>query len=135
MRYLLDTNVIIRYLNDDADTIQLLVTLARTASEPFFVSAVTQMEVWDGVHRAANPTQVEQEYQAFFDDLTILPFDSDVAKRGARLRHDLRQQSIRTRDRALDLQIAATALRHGLELVTYNIQDYDDIAGLTLYQK
>ncbi len=135
MRYLLDTNVIIRYLNDDADTIQLLVTLARTASEPFFVSAVTQMEVWDGVHRAANPTQVEQEYQAFFDDLTILPFDSDVAKRGARLRHDLRQQSIRTRDRALDLQIAVTALRHGLELVTYNIQDYDDIAGLTLYQK
>ena len=135
MRYLLDTNVIIRYLNDDADTIQLLVTLARTASEPFFVSAVTQMEVWDGVYRAVNPTQIEREYQAFFDDLTILPFDSDVARRGAKLRHDLRQQSIRTRDRALDLQIAATALHHGLELVTYNDQDYDDIAGLRLYQK
>lgn len=131
--YLLDTNVIIRYLNGDADAIRLLVTLARTTSEPFFVSAVTQMEVWEGVHRAANPAQVEREYQALFDDLTLLPFDSDVAKRGAKLRHDLRQQSIRTRDRAIDLQIAATALHHGLELVTYNGQDYDDIAGLSMY--
>jgi predicted nucleic acid-binding protein len=66
--------------------------------------------------------------------ITLLPFDSDVAKRGAKLRHDLRQQSIRTRDRGLDLQIAATALHHGLEMVTYNTSDYDDIAGLTLYQ-
>lgn len=134
MRYLLDTNVIIRYLNDEADTIQMLVTLAHTASEPYFVSAVTQMEVWDGVHRAANPTQVEREYQALFDDLTLLPFDSDIAKRCAKLRHDLRPHGIRTRDRALDLQIAATALQHGLELVTYNVQDYDDIVGLSLYR-
>ncbi|MHB8645737.1 MAG: type II toxin-antitoxin system VapC family toxin [Thermomicrobiales bacterium] len=133
MRYLLDTNVIIRYLNDDPDTIQLLVTLAGLSSDPFAVSAVTQMEVWDGVHRAADPTQVAQEYQVFFDDLTILPFDSDVAKRGAKLRHDLRQQSNRTRDRAIDLQIAATALQHGMELVTFNKSDYDDITGLTLY--
>ncbi len=134
MRYLLDTNVIIRYLNDDADTIQLLVTLARTADALFAVSAVTQMEVWEGVHRAANPTQVEQEYQLLFDDLTILPFDGDVAKRGAKLRHDLRQQSIRIRERGLDLQIAATALHYGFALVTYNTQDYDDISELTLYQ-
>ncbi len=134
MRYLLDTNVIIRSLNGNADTIHLLVTLARTATEPFFVSAVTQMEVWDGVHRAVNPAQVEREYQVLFDDLTILPFDSDTAKRGGKLRHDLRQQGIRTRDRAIDLQIAATALHYGLELVTYNTSDYDDIRGLNLYR-
>jgi len=135
MRYLLDTNVIIRYLNGDADTVQLLVTLADLSSDLFCVSAVTQMEVWDGVHRASDPTQVEQEYEKLFADLTMLPFDSDIAKRGAKLHHDLRQQGIRTRDRAIDLQIAATALQHGLELVTYNTQDYNDIAGLTLYQR
>jgi len=134
MRYLLDTNVIIRYLNGDPATIQLLVTLARTASEPLFVSTVAQMEVWEGMHRAADPTQVEQEYQAFFDNLILLSFDSDVAKRCAKLRHDLRRQSIRIRERGLDLQIAATALHYGLQLVTYNTSDYDDIAGLTLYQ-
>jgi len=129
MRYLL----VIRYLNGDPATIQLLVTLARTASEPLFVSAVTQMEVWDGVHRAANPPQVEREYHVFFADLTILPFDSEIVKRGGKLRHDVRQQGIRTRDRAIDLQIAATALQHGLALVTYNTQDFNDIPGLRLY--
>lgn len=134
MRYLLDTNIIILSLKGDAATIRLLVTLAQQSSEPFFVSAVTQMEVWEGMYDAPDPQAAEQQYQAFFDEAALLPFDSDVAKRGAKLRHDLRQQSIRTRERGLDLQIAATALLHGLELVTYNKSDYDDISGLRLYQ-
>jgi len=133
MRYLLDTNVVILSLKGDAATVQLLVTLAQTASEPFSISTVMLMEAWDGVHRAPNPQVVKAQYQAFFDAVTIRPFDIAVAKRCARLRHDLRAQSIRTRDRALDFQIAATALHHGLLLVTYNRQDYDDIHDLTLY--
>lgn len=134
MRYLLDTNIIILYLKNEAATVQLLVTLAQQSSDPFCVSTVTQMEVWEGMYDAPDPQAAEQQYQAFFDEVTLLPFDSDIAKRGARLRHDLRQQSTRTRDRGLDLQIAATALQYGLELVTYNRQDYDDIAGLSLYR-
>jgi len=134
MQYLLDANPIIRSLNGDPDTISLLVTLARQSGDPLCVSTVTQMEVWEGVHRATDPATMEREYETFFADLTILPFDSDVAKRAAKLRYDLRQQSIRTRERAIDLQVAATALFHGLELVTYNTQDFDDIPGLSLYR-
>lgn len=92
------------------------------------------MEVWEGLYAAPNPRTAEQHYQAFFNEVTLLPFDSAVAKRCARLRHDLKQRGIRTRARALDLQIAATALRHGLELVTYNHQDYSDIPDLLLYE-
>jgi len=44
------------------------------------------------------------------------------------------QQGIRTRERALHLQIAATALHHNLELVTYHTKDDDDIPGLSLYR-
>jgi tRNA(fMet)-specific endonuclease VapC len=134
MWYLLDANIIIRSLNGDPTTVPLLVALIRQSGDPLCVSTVTQMEVWEGVHRAADPAAMEREYERFFADLTILPFDSDVARRAAQLRHDLRQQSIRTRERAIDLQIAATALHHGLELVTYNTQDFDDIPGLNLYQ-
>lgn len=133
MRFLLDTNIIILYLKNDAATIQLLVTLALQSAEPFSVSTVTQMEAWEGTYAAADPQAALAQCQEFFDEVTVLPFDSDVAIRGAKLRHDLRQQSIRTRDRGLDLQIAATALHHGLELVTYNTKDYDDISGLSLY--
>lgn len=134
MRYLLDTNIIILFLKNDAATIRLLVTLAQQSSDPFCVSTVTQMEVWEGMYVAPDPQAAERQYQAFFAAVTLLPFDSDSAKRGARLRYDLRQHSIRTRDRGLDLQIAATALHHALELVTYNTSDYDDIQGLSLYQ-
>lgn len=133
MNYLLDTNVVIRFINGNPDTIQLLVALARLSRAPLSVSTVTQMEVWEGVYRAADPAYLAHEYQAVFDDLTIHPFDSEVAKRGARLRYDLRQAGLRTRERGLDLQIAATALYHGLELVTYNVRDYDDIPGLDIH--
>jgi len=131
MPYLLDTNVVIRQLNGDPATRALVrqLTLAGVA-----VSTVTVMEVWQGVYRAADQRTLEAEYQAFFASILVIPFDDAIARRGARLRHDLNQQGIRTRERALDLQIAATALRHNLELVTYNTKDYDDIPELSLYR-
>ena len=131
MPYLLDTNVVIRHLNGDPAVQSLVSTLT---PDGIAVSTVTVMEVWQAVHRATNPRALEEEYQEFFDSILVIPFDVVIAKRGARMRHELKQRSIRTRDRALDLQIAATALTHHLELVTYNEQDYDDITGLTLYQ-
>jgi predicted nucleic acid-binding protein len=36
--------------------------------------------------------------------------------------------------RGFDLLIAATAIEHGLTLVTRNVRDYADIRGLQLYQ-
>lgn len=132
-RYLLDTNIIILFLKGDARTVQLLRTLAVQTTEPLCVSTVTEMEAWDGAYTAPDLAAATARLQAFLDEATLLPFDSDVARRAARLRVDLRRQGIRTRERGLDLQIAATALHHGLELVTYNIKDYDDIVGLALY--
>ncbi len=132
MSYLLDTNVIIRHLNGDPDTRSLV---RKLTPDGIAVSTVTQMEAWEGVHRASDARALEAEYQEFFDSILVIPFDSAIAKRGARLRYDLRQHSARTRERALDLQIAATALHHSLELVTYNDRDYNDIFGLSLYQK
>lgn len=131
MPYLLDTNVVIRHLNGDPEVQALVKNLTL---DGIAVCTVTVMEVWQAVHSATNPRALAEEYEEFFDSILVIPFDVTVAKRGARMRHDLKRLSIRTRDRALDLQIAATALAHHLELVTYNEQDFDDIPGLTLYQ-
>jgi predicted nucleic acid-binding protein len=49
------------------------------------------------------------------------------------LRSNLKAQGRRVRPRALDLITTATALEHGLTLVTRKITDYQDIPGLTLY--
>lgn len=131
MPYLLDTNVVIRQLNGTSEARALVGTLA---PHGIAVSTIVLMEVWQAVYRAIDPRTLEAEYQDFFDSIVVIPFDAAVAKRCARLRHDLKQRGIRTRARALDLQIAATALHHGLELVTYNQRDYDDIPALVLYR-
>jgi predicted nucleic acid-binding protein len=75
----------------------------------------------------------EAKLAAFLAKVPILPFSPEVARRCARLRLDLKRQGKRVRPRALDLIIAATALEHGLTLVTRNSGDYQDIPGLTLY--
>jgi predicted nucleic acid-binding protein len=46
----------------------------------------------------------------------------------------LRKKGRRVNSRALDLLNAAKAIDSGLDLVTRNIDDYDDIPGLTLYK-
>lgn len=132
-RYLLDTNIIILFLAGDERTVHLLSTLAVQTTERFCVSTVTEMELWDGTYAAPDPVAASAQRHAFLDEVAILPFDSDVARRGAKLRYDLRQAGIRTRERGLDLQIAATALHYGLALVTYNVGDYDDIPELAIH--
>lgn len=46
----------------------------------------------------------------------------------------LKRQGKNPRKRAFDLVIAATALEHGLEVVTHNTKDFDDIPNLVRYQ-
>ena len=63
-----------------------------------------------------------------------LPLSPAVARRCAELREELDSQGMGFRARAFDLVIAATALEHGLELVTRNLADVADIPHLALYQ-
>lgn len=63
-----------------------------------------------------------------------LKMASAVARRCAGLREMLRKQGKRVNQRAFDLLIAATAIEHGLTLVTRNTDDYEDIPGLKLYE-
>lgn len=88
MPYLLDTNVVICHLNGDSDTRSLV---RKLTPDGIAVSTVTQMEVWEGVYRASDPQTLAAGYQEFFDSILVIPFDSAIARRGARLRYDLRR--------------------------------------------
>ena len=92
------------------------------------------MEVWQGVERSPDPSEAEGKLQAFLEAIPILPFSPAVARRCARLREDLRKRGRRFNRRALDLIIAATALEHGLTLVTRNAGDYEDVGEVRLYE-
>ena len=60
----------------------------------------------------------------FFQSVQILDFDMDCERKFL----ELRRQNIRTGSQ--DLRIAATALIHGLTLVTRNTKDFAKVPGL-----
>jgi len=132
MHYLLDTNWVIFGLINDRAAVDLIDTLM---GDGVAVSMVTYMEAYQGTLRETTSEAERAAFARFFATVPILPFSAPVARRCAELRHQLKQQGRRVNSRAMDLIIAATALDYGLELVTRNTSDYDDIPGLTLYQR
>jgi predicted nucleic acid-binding protein len=133
MPYLIDSDLAIDHLaNDPAATL----LLQQLASQGLAISAITYMEIYEGVLREPTPAargQAEARVNAFIRAIPVVPISEDIARRCALIRDALRRQNRRVRPRALDLLIAATALEHGLTLVTNNRADYRDVPGITLF--
>jgi predicted nucleic acid-binding protein len=62
--------------------------------------------------------------------LTILPYDTGTARVFGELSATLEQSGTPLAD--ADLQLAATAMPHGLELVTGNLRHFERMPGLKL---
>jgi hypothetical protein len=126
--YLLDTNVISELRKAGAGKADWQVTAWATGVQPsvLFLSAITILELEIGVLRierrdAAQGTLLRgwlasHVLPAFAD--RILPIDTAVAQRCARL-HVPAPRADR------DALIAATALVHGLTVVTRNVADFE----------
>ncbi|TFH81658.1 type II toxin-antitoxin system VapC family toxin [Pseudomonas kribbensis] len=129
--YLLDTNVISELRKPQAD--KNVVAWARTVIAPrMFISAITLKELETGVLRMErrDPAQgkvlrtwLKRHVMPAFD-ARILPVDAAVALRCARLH-------VPDRANESDALIAATALVHGLTVVTRNIADFES-SGVAL---
>ncbi|NYH07091.1 MULTISPECIES: type II toxin-antitoxin system VapC family toxin [Pseudomonas fluorescens group] len=129
--YLLDTNVISELRKPQAD--KNVVAWARTVISPrMFISAITLKELETGVLRMErrDPAQgkilrtwLKRHVMPAFD-ARILPVDAAVALRCARIHvPDQANES--------DALIAATALVHGLTVVTRNTGDFES-SGVAL---
>jgi len=132
MHYLLDTTWVIFGLINERAAVDLIDTLM---ADGVAVSMVTSMEAYQGTLRETTSEAERAAFARFFATVPILPFSAPVARRCAELRHQLKQQGKRVNSRAMDLIIAATALDYGLELVTRNTSDDDDVPGLTVYRR
>lgn len=131
MRYLLDTTVLISYFAGD----QRAATLIRDLiPDGIAASILSYLEAYQGAIEEADPEAATRQFNAFFAGIPVLPVSPAVARRCAELRSLLKRQGKQPRKRAFDLVIAATALEHGLELVTHNARDFQDIPGLARYQ-
>jgi predicted nucleic acid-binding protein len=97
------------------------------------IAAITVSELLVGVHLADTPERRRQRLalvDAVLDLVEPIPFDVRAARAHAGLWADLRRSGVAIG--AHDLQIAATALANGHELVTANPRDFGRVPGLVV---
>jgi tRNA(fMet)-specific endonuclease VapC len=93
----------------------------------FVISAFTRYEVIRGLKHLNASTQLAQ-FASFCSQSLVLPIDDTVLDRAADLWVQARRGGLPGND--ADLIIAATALQHGLVLITGNAIHFAWIAGL-----
>lgn len=128
MKYLLDTNVCIRYLNGRAP--QIRKRLLALDEADIAVSIITKAELYYGSAKSQTPKRSRERQVAFLERFTLLPFDDAAVEHYASLRVALERQGMPISHP--DMQIAAVALANNLVLVTHNTAEFSRIKGLTL---
>ncbi|HLH26581.1 MAG TPA: type II toxin-antitoxin system VapC family toxin [Chloroflexota bacterium] len=129
MRYLIDSDLVVDWLNGHPSSVTFLTPLF---SQGMALSILTYSEIFEGIYGGQDPRREQIAFQAFLRSLKVLSITRAVARRNAQLRRHLRDQRRPLVHRALDLLIAATALEYGLVLLTRNRKDYTDVPGLTI---
>ena len=130
MKYLLDTDWIIDHLRGRLDAITLV---QRLSPAGIAVSIITFGEVYEGIYFGNERQKHERGFREFLRGAKVLGISRRTARHYARIRGTLRSQGMLIPQP--DILIAATAISHGLELVTRNLRDFQRIPGLTLHQR
>lgn len=128
MAYLFDTDAVSEVLRPKPLP-RFLEWLRRIPREDQYISAVTVGELYHGAYRSgARERHLTNIEERVLPAVTVLPYDASVARIFGELRADLEQAGTRLDD--ADLQIASTALHHGLELVTGNVRHFSRVPRL-----
>lgn len=126
--YLLDTNVISAFRRPERLPEKVQAWAESVESADFFLSAITILEIEQGIlARERSDAAQGATLRAWFDEDVIptfedriLPFDADAARKCAALHvPDPRPER--------DAMIAATAIIHGLKIVTRNVVDFEKL--------
>lgn len=126
MRFLLDTNICIAYLNGSDEVVRdRLLTLA---PEDVCICSVVKAELLFGAHNSSQVAANLKRLATFFAPIESLPVDDAAAEQYALLRAQLQREG--SLIGANDMLIAAVALTHQCALVTRNAKEFSRVAGL-----
>lgn len=128
MKYLLDTNVCIRYISRRAP--HLLAKFAAIDEREFAVSIITKAELFYGSAKSQTPEISRAKQEHFLNRFRTITLDGKVVDHYARIRAALEQRG--TPIGGNDLFIAATALAHDLTLITHNTAEFDRVPDLKI---
>lgn len=132
MAFLFDTDAISE-LYRKRPSLRYLSWLETVPRAEQFTSAVSVGELFRGAFRSGNTAR----HLANIEDhvlplITVLPYDVAIARIFGQISADLAGAGKPLMD--ADLQIGATALHHGLELVTGNLRHFERIPGIRIHR-
>jgi tRNA(fMet)-specific endonuclease VapC len=126
MKFLLDTNVCIDYLN--ASHPSVVERLREASPEDLCLSSVAVAELRYGADKSARKKRNHEKLDVLTAEIQCVDFDLDAASTFGRVRAALEAQG--TPVGPYDMMIGAHALALGCVLVTDNVQEFRRISGL-----
>lgn len=124
MSFLLDTNICSAFLRGDRNVFNRCIQ----HSGGLHVSTISVGELYAWTKRASTAARYAIGLQTFLHDVKVLPVDEQIAEEFGRHRATLLDAGKPTPQ--MDLFIASTATYFDLTLVTHNVRDFSQIAGL-----
>lgn len=128
MKYLLDTNTCIQYLNGRALTV--FQRLDATPEAEVCVCSVVKFELRYGALRSSVSEKTLEKQEKFLSRFVSLPFDDKAHLYASHIRAELAGAG--TPIGPYDLLIASIALANDLILVTHNTKEFRRVSGLQI---
>jgi predicted nucleic acid-binding protein len=127
VRYLVDNDWVIHYFNGHPEIVARIQDLS---PQVIGLSAISLAELSEGVYYSRDPRKSDEVLHDFLRAVELIGIDEDAARVFGRERGRLRAQGKMIGD--FDLLIGATALRHGLTILTNNRRHFELIEKLQI---
>ena len=128
MKYSLDTNICIRYINGRSLAIRQ--KLPTIPAHDIVVCSIVRGELSYGVAKSQTPEKSAEKQARFLKPYATLPYDDLAAKEYGRIRAYL--EGLGTPIGPYDMQIAAISIVHSLIVVTHNTKEFGRIPWLKI---
>lgn len=126
MKYLLDTNVCIRYLNGSSEVIKKKLEFINPRDVT--LCSIVKAKLFYGANKSARPSSNLNKIRYFTDQFTSLPFDDRAALTYGNIRSSLEKTGRPIGPN--DLLIASVAISNDIILVTHNTKEFQRIKGI-----
>lgn len=128
MKYLLDTNVCIQYLNQKSQ--KIIQHFQDLSDIDIVVCSIVKAELFYGAMRTNNSVKTLQKQQEFLGRFVSLYFNDQCALIYGEIRSKLAAKGTPIGNN--NLHIAAIAMANNLTLVTHNIREFSRVDNLIL---
>lgn len=128
MKYMLDTNVLIKIIREAPD--KICSNLYQYTPKDICVSSITVAELMHGAEKSKKPDDNKLLVALALSSFTVVDFDTSAAIEYGSIRNELEHEGNLIGQ--MDMLIAAHARSLGVTLVTHNTKDFCRVENLKI---